>query len=577
MSLEHKFLPQSEFDTYADFFANFRFDPPPRFNFGYDVVAEYAKTEPNRRAFVWADDDGTMRTFTFADMDDLSDRAASVLASHGIRRGDAVMLTLKNRWEFWMCIVACHKLGAVAVPATHMLMVHDLVYRFTRANIRMVVTAPDARLAADVDAACDTLPAGHSAPVRASVGGAALRPGWADFDAEVAAAPRLPEPPPDSRPGGRDPMLAYFSSGTTGEPKMVLHDYYYALAHVITAKYWHRVEDGGLHYTVADTGWGKAVWGNLYGQWTCGCATFVHDYVRFNAARTLELSAKAGITSFCAPPTVYRFLAKEDLSQYDFSRLKHAAVAGEPLNPEVYERFLEATGLPLMECYGQTETTVVVGNFLDMVPRPGSMGKPSPLYRPVLLTPDGRECEIGEHGEMCIPLPSKDLSPEEQLAQRPLGLFREYLGDPEATARAERLGVYHTGDVAWRDEDGYFWYVGRDDDLIKSSGYRIGPFEVESALMEHPAVLECAVTGAPDPDRGQIVKATVVLTKDYAHLADDPATSAALVKELQDHVKHATAPYKYPRAVVFVPELPKTISGKIKRNEIRKQDHTPHA
>lgn len=568
MSLLERFVERAEFSGTEDFLRNFRLRVPERpFNFAYDVVDEYAATEPGRRALVWADDDGTMRTFTFADMADASDRAAAVLAAHGVRRGDAVMLVLKNRYEFWFCILGCHKLGAVAVPATHMLMVHDLAYRFGRAGARMIVTADDARLAADVDAACAAVEtAGGRPPVRAKVGGA--RPGWVDFSAEWAAAGgRWKAPEGMERPGGRDPMLAYFSSGTTGEPKMVLHDYLYPLGHIVTAKWWHQVRDGGLHYTVADTGWGKAVWGNLYGQWICGSATFVHDYRKFNAARTLEVSSAAGITSFCAPPTVYRFLAKEDLGAYDFRHLEHAAVAGEPLNPEVYERFRAATGLRLMECYGQTETTLVVGNFAGMEPKPGSMGKPSPLFRATLLNAEGRECDAGEQGEMVIPLP-----PDGSTGGRPPGLFRGYFGDAEATARSERGGVYHTGDVAWRDEDGYFWYVGRDDDLIKSSGYRIGPFEVESALMEHPAVRECAVTGMPDPDRGQIVKATVIPTAAYEAVLSDAAQAEALTKELQAHVKRATAPYKYPRCIVYVRELPKTISGKIQRKAIREGD-----
>ena len=352
-------------------------------------------------------------------------------------------------------------------------------------------------------------------------------------------------------------MLIYFSSGTTGQPKMVVHDFTYPLGHIVTATFWQNVRDGGLHYTVADTGWAKSMWGKLDGQWIAGSAVFVHDYDKFSATKTLEVCAKYGVTTFCAPPTVYRFLIKEDLSKFDFSRLQYAVVAGEPLNPEVYEQFRKATGLKLMEAYGQTEMTVGVGNYTGMEPKPGSMGRPSPLYRMFLARPDGTRCDAGEQGEIVIPLDRG----------RPLGMFLGYHRDPEGNARCMRGGVYHTGDVAWQDEDGYFWYVGRDDDLIKSSGYRIGPFEVESALMEHPAVMECAVTGVPDEERGQIVKATVVLAKGFA-AGDD------LAHELQSHVKKVTAPYKYPRVVEFVPELPKTISGKIRRVEIRQKDRS---
>ncbi len=570
MSLLERFVERTEFEGLDDFLKNFKLKIPEKpFNFGYDVVDVYAREEPSRRSLVWADDDGEMRTFTYADMKDWSDRAAAVMAAHGVKKGDSVMLVLKNRFEFWFSIIGCHKLGAVAVPATHMLMVHDLVYRFGRAKVQMIITADDDRLAGDVEAACaEVEKAGGQAPVRAKICGP--RAGWVDFSAELeGAGGRWSEPEGAARPGGRDPMLAYFSSGTTGEPKMVLHDHLYALGHIITAKWWHQVRDGGLHYTVADTGWGKAVWGNLYGQWICGCASFVHDYRKFVAAKTLAISSKAGITSFCAPPTVYRFLAKEDIGAYDFSNLEHASVAGEPLNPEVYQRFLAATGLRLMEAYGQTETTLVIGNFAWMEPKPGSMGKPSPLFHARLVNAEGKDCDVGEHGEMVIPLPA-----DGSLESRPAGLTRGYVNDPAATAHSERGGVYHTGDVAWRDEDGYFWFVGRDDDLIKSSGYRIGPFEVESALMEHPAVRECAVTGIPDPDRGQIVKATIVPTKDYEYVLTDPVRAEALTKELQAHVKRATAPYKYPRCVEYVSEagMPKTISGKIQRKAIRDRD-----
>ena len=556
LDLLKRFLVRTEFSSYEDFFRGFGIRVPEEgFNFGYDVVDARAADEPDRMALLWCNDHGEEQRLSFADMKAGSDRAAQVFAAHGIGKGDAVMLTLKNRYEFWFCIVALHKLGAIVVPATHMLTEHDLEYRFTKAHVKMIVCAPDDGLCGYVDQACAAM--GAAAPLRARVA-AAPREGWIDFSAEWKAADgQWTRPAWTVGADVHEPLLIYFSSGTSGHPKMVLHNHLYPLGHIITSRYWHNDRPGGVHYTVADTGWGKAVWGNLYGQWIVGSTVFVHDYDRFHAARTLELCSKYGVTNFCAPPTVYRFLIKEDMSKYDFSALEYACVAGEPLNPEVYNRFRDATGLRLMECYGQTETTCSVGNFIWMEPKPGSMGKPSPLFRIKLVRPDGTECDAGEHGEMVVPLGTA--------GERPAGLFNEYLENPEANEYATRGGVYHTGDVAWRDEEGYLWYVGRDDDLIKSSGYRIGPFEVESALMEHPAVLECAVTGKPDPDRGQIVKATIVLAKGYE-------ASDALVKELQEHVKKATAPYKYPRAIEFVKELPKTISGKIRRVAIRQHD-----
>ncbi len=551
MSLLKQFVPRSEFASYEDFRAGLAIHTPESFNFAYDVVDHYARTEPTRRAMVWCNDAGDERNVTFADLKDGSDRAAQVFQRHGIRKGDAVLLILKGRLEFWHALLGLHKLGAIGVPATHMLTEHDLEYRFERAGIRLVLTVPDAALEAAIDHA-----AAQQAlrPLKMRLQGG--REGWFDFAAGMKAADgRWERPTGEAATRNDDTMLIYFSSGTTGQPKMVAHDFTYPLGHIVTAKFWQNVRDGGLHYTVADTGWAKSAWGKLYGQWICGSAVFVHDYDKFSPTKTLEMCAKFGVTTFCAPPTVYRFLIKEDLSKYDFSKLEYAVVAGEPLNPEVYEQFLKATGLRLMEAYGQTEMTVGVGNFVGMEPKPGSMGKPSPLYEMFLARPDGSRCDPGEQGEIVVP--------QERLRAR--GMFQGYHRDPEGNARCLRGGVYHTGDVAWQDEDGYFWYVGRDDDLIKSSGYRIGPFEVESALMEHPAVMECAVTGVPDEERGQLVKATIVLAKGY-----EP--SDELQHELQAHVKKVTAPYKYPRVVEFVRELPKTISGKIRRVEIRAQD-----
>jgi acetyl-CoA synthetase len=554
MSLLKQFVNRTEFASYEDFQDHLEIRVPENFNFAYDVVDAYAAAEPSRRAMTWCDDAGEAKDVSFANLKVGSDRAAQVFAHQGIRKGDTVLLILKGRLEFWHALLGLHKLGAIGVPATHMLTEHDLAYRFERASIRLVVAVPDPALEDAIDRAAAKTPA---APiVKMKLAGA--RPGWVDFTAAMAAEDgRWTRPAGVAATRNGDTMLIYFSSGTTGQPKMVVHDFTYPLGHVVTAKFWQNVRDGGLHYTVADSGWAKSAWGKLYGQWICGSAVFVHDYEKFSATQTLALCAKYGVNTFCAPPTVYRFLIKEDLSKVDFSRLEYAVVAGEPLNPEVYAQFKKATGLKLMEAYGQTEMTVGVGNFTGMKPKPGSMGRPSPLYRMFLARPDGSPCDVGEQGEIVVP----------GNRCRALGMFLGYHRDPEGNERCRRGGVYHTGDVAYQDEDGYFWYVGRDDDLIKSSGYRIGPFEVESALMEHPAVMECAVTGVPDEERGQIVKATVVLAKGF-----EPSEQLSL--ELQAHVKSVTAPYKYPRLIEFVPELPKTISGKIRRVEIRQKDKT---
>ena len=552
MSMLKQFVNRTEFTSYEDFRDHLEIRVPENFNFAYDVVDAYAQTEPLRRAMVWCSDEGEAKNITFFDLKAGSDRAAQVFQQHGIRKGDTVLLILKGRLEFWYCLLGLHKLGAIGVPATHMLTEHDLAYRFERASIRLVVTVPDAAREEAIERAAVQVPGTSIVKMRLT----GSRPGWFDFSAELAAVDgRWQRSQGVAATQNHDTMLIYFSSGTTGQPKMVVHDFTYPLGHIVTAKFWQNVRDGGLHYTVADTGWAKSMWGKLYGQWICGSAVFVHDYEKFSANKTLEVCAKFGVTSFCAPPTVYRFLIKEDLSKVDFSHLEYAVVAGEPLNPEVYERFLQATGLKLMEAYGQTEMTVGVGNFTGMEPKPGSMGRPSPLYRMFLVRPDGTPCDVGEQGEIVVPMDRG----------RALGMFLGYHRDPETNTRCMRGGVYHTGDVAYQDEDGYLWYVGRDDDLIKSSGYRIGPFEVESALMEHPSVMECAVTGVPDEERGQLVKATIVLAKGYV-------ASDELKHELQKHVKTVTAPYKYPRVIEFVRELPKTISGKIRRVEIRQKD-----
>jgi acetyl-CoA synthetase len=516
-------------------------------------VDELAAASPDDHALVWCDDHGNERTFTFADVRDMSMRAARAFTELGIGRGDPVMLILKGRFEFWFALLGLHRIGAVAIPATHMLKSADILYRIRRAGIRMILGVDDVEVRHQVD-----LAAAECRGIlrcRATLGRCEI-PGWSDFGSLLASAPAEYERPSgESAVENSDPMLIYFTSGTTGFPKMVLHDFTYPLGHIVTAVYWQQVRRGGLHYTVADSGWAKAVWGKIYGQWLGGSAVFVHDQERFSAVQVLRDIGKYAITTFCAPPTVYRILIRENLAAHDLSSLEHCVVAGEPLNPEVYERFLEMTGLRLMEGYGQTELTLTVGTFPWMTPRAGSMGRPSAGYTVELVDPEGRVLGPGQEGEITL---NTD-------AGCPVGMFSGYYRDQDLSRTVWHNGRYHTGDLARMDEDGYLWFIGRSDDVIKSSGYRIGPFEVESALMEHAAVLECAVTGAPDPVRGQVVKASVVLAKGYE-------ASAHLQTELQAHVKAVTAPYKYPRIIEFVGELPKTVSGKIRRVEIRQAD-----
>jgi acetyl-CoA synthetase len=550
--LLNRFVNRTEFDSYEDFQTNLSINIPDNFNFAYDVVDVYAAEQPDKRALVWCDDHGNDRSFTFGELKYYSDKTANLFRSCGIKKGDHVMLILKGRYEFWFCLLGLHKLGAIATPATHMLTAKDIKYRVEVASIPMIVSLADDGLVEHIEEG--QRQTGDKVRHKLLLG--EPRDGWIDFKNELEKASDVFQRPEGNEATCNDDIcLAYFSSGTTGYPKLIHHDMVYPLGHILTAKYWQNNMDDGLHYTVADTGWAKVVWGKIYGQWLCGSAVFVYDYDKFNAASMAAMAARYGVTTFCAPPTIYRFLIKEDLSQYDFSGLKYCVVAGEPLNPEVYERFLKYTGLKLMEAYGQTELVVTIATWPWMDPKPGSMGKPCPLYDIALLNADGQPCDVGEEGEIVI----------NTKTGKPLGLFPGYYRDEAKTTEVWYDGYYHTGDMAWQDEDGYYWFVGRADDVIKSSGYRIGPFEVESALMEHPAVLECAITGVPDPDRGQVVKATVVLTKNYT--AGD-----ALKEELQDHVKNVTAPYKYPRIIEFVPELPKTISGKIRRVEIREKD-----
>lgn len=550
MMLE-RFVSKADFTSYDDFVENFSIVVPDNFNFAYDVVDSLALRYPDRVALVWCDDKGGEATFTFGQLKEYSDRAANLFLSRGILKGDPVMLILKRRFEFWICILALHKLGAIAIPATHLLTAKDIAYRNNAADIRMIVSVDDADVVTHVEES-----EAHSPSLFLKVLVGASRDGWIDFNAEMERAPStFDRPRGNSATSNSDIMLIYFTSGTTGMPKMVQHNFTYPLGHILTAKYWQNVREGGLHFTLADTGWAKAAWGKIYGQWIAGCAVFVHDYDKFHPHRLLEVLVKYGITSFCAPPTVYRFLIKEDLSRYNFAKLKYCTVAGEPLNPEVYSQFLKATGIKLMEGYGQTETTVAIGTFPWVEPKPGSMGRPSPWYDIDILDDKGTHCGIGEVGQIVVHTGKR----------MPVGLFEGYYREPERTASVWHKGIYCTGDMAWRDEDGYYWFVGRADDLIKSAGYRIGPFEVESALVEHPAVLECAITAVPDQLRGQVVKASVVLAKGYT-------ASHGLARELQEHVKKVTAPYKYPRIIEFLNELPKTISGKIRRVEIRERE-----
>lgn len=550
MQLYKRYLEQSAFSSLEDFLQNFKIKVPANFNFAYDIVDEYARLEPGKIALVWTNDQGVHVDFTYAELKEKTDQAASYFQSAGIGRGDKVMLILKRRYEFWFACLALHKIGAVAIPATHLLTEKDIVYRCNAAGVKAVVCVGEPAVSEQVDLAkphCPTLETLISV-------GPEVPAGWSDFTRGTETAPPFVKP---TLPSENDDILfLYFTSGTTGNPKMVTHDYTYPLGHIVTAVFWHNVEEDGRHLTVADTGWAKAVWGKMYGQMMAGCSVFVYDHQKFDPCEMLGAIARYRVTSFCAPPTIFRFMIREDFSKYDLSALKYCTTAGEALNPKVYETFYEKTGIKLMEAFGQTETTVQLATFPWMEPKPGSMGIPSPAYAVELHKPDGSLCEDGEQGQLVIRTGD----------QPPVGLFRGYYRDEAKTAEVWRDGIYYTGDIAWRDEDGYYWFVGRADDVIKSSGYRIGPFEVESALMTHPAVVECAITGVPDEIRGQVVKATIVLAPDYQPGSDQ------LVKEIQEHVKKTTAPYKYPRIVEFVEALPKTISGKIRRVEIRGEE-----
>lgn len=547
-----RFVEQTEFKSQADFEQNFKIKVPENFNFGYDVLDAWAAEAPDKVAMCWTNDHGKHIDFTYADLKDKTDRTASYFQSLGIGKGDKVLLILKRRYEFWYSIIALHKLGAVVIPATHLLTGKDIVYRCHEADIKAIVCVGEKVVLDHVKDAkpnCPTLE--HVISI-----GPEIPDGFCDFTAGIENAAPFVKPAVVN--SNSDVMLIFFTSGTTGEPKMVAHDFLYPLGHIVTGSYWHNLHEKSLHLTVADTGWGKAVWGKLYGQMIAGATIFVYDHEKFTPADMLKMIQDYKITSFCAPPTIFRFMIQEDITKYDLSSLKWCCIAGEALNPSVYEEFYKLTGVKLREGFGQTETTCTVLTTPWMEPKPGSMGRPNPAYNVTIIKDDGTPAEVGERGEIVVLADPNN---------KPCGLFKGYLKDEKKTYDAWHDGIYHTGDEAWRDEDGYFWFVGRNDDVIKSSGYRIGPFEVESALVSHPAVVECAITAVPDPIRGQVVKATVVLAPAYKDKAGD-----ALIKELQDYVKKETAPYKYPRVMEFVDELPKTISGKIRRVEIRNKD-----
>ena len=549
-----RFLKQTKFTSVEDYNKNLEFIIPENFNFAYDVMDAWAEEAPEKLALLWTNDQGEEIRATYKQLKEQSDQAASYLQTLGIGKNDPVMLILKRRYEWWVIMLALCKIGAIVIPATHMLTKKDIVYRNTRASVKAIICVDDAYVTGQIQLAMADSPTVKQY-ITVTDHGKPIPEGFRDWQSEWKQAPKFVRPAFVNE--NDDTMLMYFTSGTSGEPKMVAHDYLYAMGHLTTGVFWHNLHEGSLHLTVADTGWGKAVWGKFYGQWFAGATVFVFDYEKFNADTLLRQIEKYKVTSFCAPPTIYRFMIREDLSNYDLSSLEYCTTAGEALNPAVFDKFYEKTGIKMMEGFGQTETTMTLGTFPWMEPKPGSMGIPNAQYDIDLLRADGTSCEDGEKGEIVVRVGDR----------KPIGLFKGYYRDEEKTREAWHDGIYHTGDMAWRDEDGYYWFEGRIDDVIKSSGYRIGPFEVESALMTHPAVVECAITGVPDDIRGMVVKATVVLGKEWKEKAGDD-----LIKELQQHVKKVTAPYKYPRIIEFVDELPKTISGKIRRVEIRQKD-----
>ena len=556
MNLAHDFLVEDrEFKDYDDFSKNCKLKAPENFNFAYDIVDRYAKEDPKKRALLWIDDNSDQPLdFTFIDISRESKRAAYWLSRKGIKKGDTVMLVLRRRYEWWILMPALHRIGAIVIPATDQLLQSDIEYRTNAADVKMIISYDNPHIQEEIEKAMAKSPT-----VKFLVTVGPDRDGWINFHKEYEQLdPEFPRPVGEAATHNTDPMLLYFTSGTSGYPKMVLQDFVYPIGHIMTAKYWHGVVDDGLHLTIAETGWAKATWGKLYGQWICGTAQFVYDMNMLKPDKMLQMIAKYGLTTFCAPPTVYRFLVRQDLSKYDLSKCTRFSTAGEALNGEVYEKWLEKTGKKIYEGYGQSESTIICGNFLDYAPvKPGSMGKPNPLYNVEVLNPNGKSVPTGEVGELCIHVEDG----------RPFGLLMGYHKDISLTAEAFDGGVYHTNDNVYMDADGYVWFVGRKDDIIKSSGYRISPFEVESILQKHPAVMECAVTGVEDAKRGMAVKATIVLSADYAD--KDPKEMELI---MSNFAKENTAMYKCPRIYEFVKELPKTISGKIRRVEIREKD-----
>lgn len=547
MNLVSRYLERTEFKDYEDYHANLRYKPVEKFNFAYDVVDEYARLCPDKKAIVWCNNHGEERIITFGELSSLSNRLANMLRAKGLKKGDFVMTMLNRRYEYYLVNVACCKLGVVLIPATYLLTVKDIAYRCNNADVKALFAINEDEV---IDYINEAEPKCATLRYKFTIG---EREGYLDMDTEMMKYSDVLELTEEERPALHDTMMVYFTSGTTGQPKMVMHDFKYPLGHIMTAYYWQAVVDDGIHFTMAESGWAKFSWGKIYGQWIAGSAVFCYDYYgRFTPTDILPLLAKYKITTFCAPPTIYRFLIRENLDAYDFSSLVSCTTAGEALNAEVFRMFKEHTGLEIREGFGQTESAVILANFRYSKGIPGSCGKPDPIYDLILVDDNDEVVTTPDtEGEVVI-----------RLKKDQIGLLVGYYKDPERTENALGTGYYHTGDLAVFDKDGTYWFVGRKDDIIKSSGYRIGPFEVESALMEHPAVLECAITGAPDPIRGQVVKATIILNKGYT-------PSPELTKDIQNHVKHATAPYKYPRIVEYVTELPKTISGKIKRKDIR--------
>ena len=547
-----KYCPRIEFDSYEDFLENFKINVPQNFNFGYDVVDEWARVEPDKKALLWCDDHGQEREFTFTDISRMSNKAANAFRKLGIRKGDVCMMILRRRWEYWVCAVALCKLGATIIPATLQLTSKDISYRANNAQVKMMICVDDDYVCSQVQGALDSAPS-----IQKKVLVAGKRDGWLNFDELIdGESDEFTRPTDDQDTCSKDIMLIYFTSGTTGNAKAVCHTFAHPLGHIMTAKYWQQVEENKLHMSVTDSGWAKFGWGKIYGQWIAGACIFAYDMDKFVATKLLQHVQDYKLTTFCAPPTMYRFMLQEDVGSYDLSSVHNFATAGEPLNAEVTIQWEKLTGKKIREGFGQTEGPVLLATYPWIEPRPGSMGKPSPLLNIKLLDDDGQEVEDGEEGAICVTGLKEAYPP---------GLFVGYFHDDERTKEAVGGDYYNLHDMAWRDVDGYYFFVGRNDDVIKCSGYRIGPFEVESALVAHPAVVECAITAAPDPIRGKVVKATVILAKGY-----EP--SDELVKELQNHVKKTTAPYKYPRIVEFVDELPKTVGGKIKRKLIRNQD-----